>query len=71
MLESKYYEITDGKNEVFNSLPEWLQDMIGTCEEWKPKTSPVPDPGIAVGWPEGKPAPASAAGDVPDDDVPF
>jgi len=29
------YEIEMGKNEVFQSLPEWIQNKIATCENWK------------------------------------
>ena len=28
------YSIDQGKNEIFQSLPEWLQDKCKQCEEW-------------------------------------
>ena len=32
-----YYEVEHGKNDVFQSLPEWLRTLISGCEEWKDK----------------------------------
>lgn len=60
------YEITQGQDEAFKSLPEWIRNKILKCEEWAPK---VAAPGSA-------PTPAPAAVDVSnntagDDDVPF
>ena len=40
------YSQTDGLNDAFQTLPEWLQKRISACEEWKSpaliKTQPEP-----------------------------
>jgi hypothetical protein len=41
-LAGHYYEIEQGRDEAFNNLPEWLQEKIEGCEEWK-KPTPAPD----------------------------
>lgn len=41
------YEIEDGKNEVYQSLPEWVRNKIAACEEWQPsmvKKAVAPEP---------------------------
>jgi hypothetical protein len=35
----EHYEIEQGKNELFKHFPEWLQELIGKCQEW---TKPAP-----------------------------
>ena len=49
------YEIAMHRNEIFNALPDWLQEKISKCEEWT-KPAPSHDP---------EPAPIEAADDVP------
>lgn len=52
------YSITDGKNAVYNDLPEWLRRACDECMEWqKPKANPTPESA----------SPATPVGD----DVPF
>lgn len=34
------YEVEQGRDEVFKSLPEWIQNKIASCEDWKPKAAP-------------------------------
>lgn len=34
------YEVEQGRDEAFKSLPEWLQNRIAACEDWKPKANP-------------------------------
>lgn len=34
------YEIEMGRNEIFASLPEWVQNKIAACEDWKAKPAP-------------------------------
>lgn len=64
-LKSSYYEIEQGKDETFQGLPEWLQELIGGCQEWNPtKTAPQPQ----------KPASGAISaqgGPADDDNVPF
>lgn len=31
------YEVEMGRNDIFNSLPEWIRNKIGNCEDWKAK----------------------------------
>lgn len=40
------YEITDGRNDMFKSLPEWIQKKIDNCAEWNQgdATQAEPDP---------------------------
>jgi len=39
-----HYEIEMGENEVFKSLPEWLQEKIGKCLEWSPQSATATEP---------------------------
>lgn len=32
--ESVKYQVEDGRNDVFKSLPTWLQEKIAACQEW-------------------------------------
>ena len=41
--KSVVYEITQGRDSVFQSLPEWTQKMIASCEEWNAQQSPESD----------------------------
>jgi len=42
---SVVYEIEQGRDKVFNSLPEWLQKKIEICDEWQhPSAASEPDP---------------------------
>lgn len=47
-----FYMVEQGKDAVFQALPEWLQKKIGDCLEWKPGSAPVSkiedadDPGV-------------------------
>jgi hypothetical protein len=29
------YSVTDGENEVFSALPDWVKNKIRNCEEWR------------------------------------
>lgn len=33
------YEVEMKRNEVFQALPEWIQNKIAACEDWKPKAA--------------------------------
>lgn len=49
------YEIEQGRDKVFQSLPEWMQKMIEACDEWQhPAAAPEPE-----------------QEETPSDDVPF
>jgi hypothetical protein len=37
-----YYEVEMGRNNVFRALPDWIQEMIGKCNEWKDQPPPKP-----------------------------
>lgn len=39
ILPQVKYDSDNGRDEVFRSLPEWLQNKIAACENWKPKAS--------------------------------
>jgi len=41
--KSVVYEITQGRDAAFQSLPEWTQKMIANCEEWNAQQSPESD----------------------------
>lgn len=44
------YEITMGRNQVWDSLHDWLKEKIAKCEEWtKPEPSHDPEPAEPVG----------------------
>lgn len=32
---NEHYEIEDGRNEVFNKLPDWIKSKILVCAEWQ------------------------------------
>lgn len=36
--ESVHYEIEQGRDDVFDQLPEWIQRKISNCAEWKEGT---------------------------------
>jgi len=36
------YSIEDGKNEVFEKLPDWLKKMCSECLEWTQPTTDAP-----------------------------
>ena len=55
------YEIEQGRDKVFQALPEWMQKMISGCEEW---THP------AISEPEPEPADQDGA-NVESEDVAF
>lgn len=38
------FDVTDGENDTFKALPEWIQKKIRACEEWGPD-KPVAEPG--------------------------
>ncbi len=49
ITEPVKYEIEQGRDAVFASLPEWIQNKIAKCENWKAKpkaheTTTAPDP---------------------------
>ncbi len=59
-----YFEIEMGRNDVFKDLPEFLQDEISKCAEWRqPPANEEEAPGDGM-----EPAPAGAG---PRDDIPF
>lgn len=58
----EHYEIEHGRNELFQSFPEWLQKTIGECQEWS--GSPMTEPSQPAG------VPATGAADE-DDQIPF
>jgi hypothetical protein len=33
--KSVYYEIEQGRNDVFKSFPDWMKETIEKCNEWK------------------------------------
>lgn len=37
------YEIENGRDEVFEALPEWLQNTIAGCDEWSESEPDAPD----------------------------
>lgn len=54
------YEISMGRNNTFNNMPDWLREKIAQCEEWK-----KPAPGHDA-------TPAAPVGtELAADDVPF
>lgn len=57
--KSVTYEIDQGMDETYKSMPEWIQKKIAACEEWK---APVTAP---------EPTVAPSDDDTPPDDVPF
>lgn len=34
------YEVEQGRDEAFKKLPEWIQNKIAACEDWKAKPAP-------------------------------
>lgn len=56
-----HYELEMGKNAVYESLPEWIREVIGKCLEWNPTESQS----------VGKPAAMEEESPVDDSDVPF
>lgn len=42
------YEIEDGRNDVYQSLPEWVRNKIASCEEWQPSAvkPAAPEPAV-------------------------
>lgn len=34
------YEVEQGRDETFKKLPEWIQNKIAQCEDWKAKPAP-------------------------------
>jgi hypothetical protein len=61
--ESVKYEIEMGRNEVFKSLPEWVQKKINACVEWT--TAP------AVVKPQVNHQPEAETDEPESADVPF
>jgi hypothetical protein len=59
------YEIEDGGNEVYNSLPEWIRKKILACGEWTRGQNQPPQ--AAAEQPEVEPEPEP----LEKDDVPF
>lgn len=57
------YDVTQGKDAVFKSLPEWIQNKIAACENWKRQESPEQH--------EPQEAQTSGENSVSDDDIPF
>lgn len=55
---SVIYDVENGKNEVYQKLPEWIREKIAKCDDWK-------NPGIKNEAASPEPEPAT------DDDVPF
>lgn len=55
--KSVIYEIEQGRDAVFQALPEWMQKMIGNCIEWN--------------MPSAAEAPQADAHDEGDSSVPF
>jgi len=47
------YEVEQGRDATFNSLPEWIQNKIAGCEDWKAK--PAPNEKAAAPDDEGEP----------------
>ncbi len=54
--EKVHYELEMGKNEVFQSLPEWMQKKINQCLEWNPSETqePVAAPGAMTEADDGE-----------------
>jgi hypothetical protein len=50
-----YYEVEQGKNATFDSFPEWLQKLIGDCEEWAAAKPKVTSHSKHVGDPSNEP----------------
>ncbi len=53
------YDISQGKDDAYNSFPDFLKDLIGACEEWKTNGSVT------------QTAPTGGSADPDDDDIPF
>jgi hypothetical protein len=63
-LDTLVYDIADGENEVFEQIPEWLQEKIKNSEEWNMDADgPTEPPDLA--------APGSQPPDDDDDEIPF
>jgi hypothetical protein len=56
------YELEQGRDAVFNELPEWLQDKIKACLEWNAPAAAPADDGNGHSEPEPEPEPE---GDCP------
>jgi hypothetical protein len=52
------YSIADHRQDIFDTLPEFIRELIETSDEWKSRGK--------IGA-----APAAAASEAPDDDIPF
>lgn len=37
ILPLVYYEIEQGKDDTYKTLPEWIRDRVNKCQEWQPK----------------------------------
>ena len=58
-----HYEISDGQNDVFQALPEWIQKKIAQCEEWTAPRAAAEEPESAGAAPDAQ--------TEPEDTVPF
>lgn len=65
-----YYDVTMGQNDVFDSIPEFLQKYIATCEEWSgsPDDDGKSDDNFLGGIDKEE---NSTAATPKDDDLPF
>jgi len=57
ILPPVYYEVTQGPDETFMALPEWLRKMISACAERNEDEAPAPTEPTGL--------------EVADDDIPF
>jgi hypothetical protein len=63
-----FYEIEQGKNDTYLSLPEWIREKIAACNEWNAPVKAQPAGGALPTSDElGNPAPE----DEGDSEVPF
>lgn len=54
---SLIYEIEQGRDAVFQALPEWMQKMIGQCQEWQHPAEAAQADAPDMGGEQGEPAP--------------
>jgi len=66
-----YYDVTMGQNDVFNSLPQFIQERIVECQEWtgsaENENQDTQDDNFLGGIDKAEPIKASNE----DDDIPF
>lgn len=62
------YEIEQGGDEVYNSLPEWIRKKIATCAEWQNQESQTP---AGARFTQPQPLDDGEVGEVEEETTPF